>query len=386
MSERIAIFMPSLAGGGAERMMLRIAGCLADRGHAVDVVVIHGHGPLAPYVPQGVRLVHLRVRHNALALLPLARYLRAERPRVLMSTLLPSNFLAAVARGLASPSTRLVLRQANTFSQTATNGGFRHRWAVPVLIRWAYRRADTIVAISRGVAADLATHCRLPRARIRVIYNPAVSPDVLSESHDDKALEGFEPGVPVVLGVGRLIAQKDFTTLIRAFAEVVRERPARLVILGEGERRGELETLCRGLGIGAHVRLPGFVANPYPYMRRASVFVLSSRWEGFANVVVEAIACGTPVVSTDCPHGPGEILEDGRHGTLVPPREVAPMADAIRGQLAAEAGAPAPGAIERFHIRRIIPQYEEVLGVGRAPRGEPEAAPAATAHLDPRHP
>ena len=181
-----------------------------------------------------------------------------------------------------------------------------------------YPRADEIVAVSAGVADDLARVARIPRSRITVIHNPIVTDELLADARAPVDHPWFaDGGPPVVLAAGRLTEQKDYPTLLRAFRHARRARELRLVILGEGEERPRLEALARELDVSGDVDFAGFVANPYAFMARASLFVLSSAWEGFGNVVVEAMACGTPVVSTDCPSGPGEILEGGRYGRLV---------------------------------------------------------------------
>jgi glycosyltransferase involved in cell wall biosynthesis len=191
-----------------------------------------------------------------------------------------------------------------------------------------------VIAISDGVAEDVAATAHLPRGKIQTIYNPVVAPDLMTRARAAVQHPWLAPGAwPVVLGVGRLKPAKDFATLIRAFARVRRERGAHLVILGEGEERPALEALARELGVDADVDLPGFVENPQAWMSRASLLALSSRWEGLANVLIEALACGCPVVSTDCPGGPGEVLDRGAFGRLVPVGDHAALADAIRAML-----------------------------------------------------
>jgi glycosyltransferase involved in cell wall biosynthesis len=202
-----------------------------------------------------------------------------------------------------------------------------------VATAWAgrfYRGADGVVAVSDGVADDFANVTGFQRSCIRTIYNPVLTPDlsVAAEAAvEDPWLDGDEP--PVVLGVGRLTTQKDFPTLLHAFARVRSQRLARLLILGEGDKRSELEALARNLGLAGEVRFPGYVDNPFAYMRRCAVFVLSSAYEGLPNSLIEAMACGAPVVSTDCPSGPAEILEGGRYGCLVPIGDAEAMASAI---------------------------------------------------------
>jgi glycosyltransferase involved in cell wall biosynthesis len=202
--------------------------------------------------------------------------------------------------------------------------------------------------------------------KIKVIYNPVITPELFARAEEPLDHPWFRPGEPpVVLGVGRLTQAKDFPTLIRAFALVRKERPARLMILGEGEERPKLEALVRELRLEEDVALPGFVDNPYKYMKRAAVFVLSSRWEGFGIVLVEAMALGTPVVATDCPSGPAEILENGKWGRLVPPGDPEALAKAILDTL--EGGVSRVKATtnvqKRFSMIAIVEQYLKVLGV-----------------------
>jgi len=231
------------------------------------------------------------------------------------------------------------------------------------VIRCVYPWADAIVAVSNGVADDLSLTAGIPRERITTIYNPVVMPELHEKARAALNHPWFAPGTPpVLLGAGRLVAQKDFTTLIKAFARVRAVRPARLMILGEGEQRGSLEGLARELGVSADVTLPGFVLNPFPYMARASVFVLSSAWEGLPGVLIQALACGCPVVSTDCPSGPVEILENGKYGPLVPVGDDEVLAQAIlsvlntlpdRDRLRAQAA--------MFSMARAADQYLKVL-------------------------
>ncbi len=369
---KIALFIHGLSGGGVQRSILNLAAELLRRGHRVDVVVGTAAGAACSLVPPDARLVALR-RRGRLAYLPLvwraapeARrlllkpvllplipqkalfylpalvdYLADHQPDVLISADTYCNLVAIWARRVSGAATRIIASEHNTLSVQLQRPERRRAWRwrhAPELIGHVYRRADAIVAVSHGVGDDLARLCGLPRDRITTIYNPVhFGPDL-----DRLAAAPLEAGLlpagelPIVLGVGRLVGPKDFATLIRAFALVRARRPARLVILGEEQKRGErarLLALARSLGIADDVHLPGHVANPYPVFARAAVFVLSSYREGLGNVVIEALACGCPVVSTDCPFGPAEVLEGGKYGRLVRVGDPEAMAAAIGATL-----------------------------------------------------
>ena len=327
--EHIAIYVPSLSGGGAERVMLDLATGFLERGICVDLVLVKAEGDYLGQVPIGLRLVDLNSHRAAASLMKLVGYVRRERPTVLLATLAEANVIALVAKLLLGGRLRVVTRIANTFSEEFATGSFKHRLALR-LLKALFPVGDGIVAVSQGVADDLIELHPAIASRVTTIYNPVARAEIVKQSVAPVNHTWFETdNAPVVLSVGRLTKVKDHATLLRAFAEVLRSRQARLVILGEGAERENLLELAARLGVSQHVDLPGFKVNPFAYMSRAKVFALSSRYEGFPNVLVQAMACGTPVVSTDCRSGPTEILEDGRWGQLVPVGDWQSMAEAI---------------------------------------------------------
>ncbi len=311
-------------------MMLNLAGGLAGRGLRVDIVLARAEGAYLQSIPAGVKVVDLRSRRVCYCLPGLARYLRATSPRAVVSASKHANVVALCARALAQATSRLVITEHNTLSEFAA---IDQTWRGRLLsraMRWTYPLADSIVAVSHGVADDLAHSLPIDRNRINVIYNPVVTPALLAKAAEPLDHPWFKRGeLPVILAVGRLSTQKDFATLLKAFARVRQHRPLRLVILGEGSERKEIEGLARELGVEKDVELPGSAENPYNYMKRARLLVLSSRWEGLGNVLIEAMAVGTQVVSTNCPSGPDEILEQGKWGKLVPVGDDKQMAAAI---------------------------------------------------------
>ena len=392
----LALFIPSLAGGGVARTTLHLAEAFVNRGHRVDLVLCRKTGPYLGQIPTGVRVIELQAspgwqgRLWALVadytafgalllpiLLPyksqqtvpylpaLVHYLQRKRPTALFAAKTPANLAALWARRLAGVQTRVVISERTNLSRDVRGAKWkkwRWRFIAPVIHR-VYPWADAIVSVSRGVAEDLSVAAALPRERIRTIYNPTVHPKIAEKARVPLEHPWFAPGAPpVLLGAGRLEVEKDFPTLLRAFSRVRAVRPMRLVILGEGRKRAELESLAATLGIATDVALPGFVDNPYAYMARAAVFALSSVWEGLGNVLIEALACGCPVVSTNCPSGPAEVLANGRYGPLVPVGDDAALARAILSVLEVPPDRDFLRArASLFSVERAAEQYLEVL-------------------------
>lgn len=314
--------------------MVELARGFLGRGMRVDIVVAQREGPNLGHLPPQAGVVDLKAKRVSLALPALTRYLRKTAPDGLISALPHANVIAVAARCLAGSRTRLVLTEHTTASLSAAHSENRRGRVLPMFMRFAYPSADAVVAVSNGVADDLARLLKLDRSRITTIYNPIAAPRLIELSEQPVEHEWFaDRRIPVILSAGRLTPAKDFLTLIRAFGLVRKRMEARLVILGEGNERARLEDLIRQSGVDEYVALPGFVQNPYKYMRSANLFVMSSRWEGFGNVLVEAMACGCPVASTDCPSGPREILDNGRYGRLAPVGDEAALAQAIVEQL-----------------------------------------------------
>jgi glycosyltransferase involved in cell wall biosynthesis len=382
----LALFLSGLSGGGAQRRMLTLAGAFAARGHRVDIVVPCSRGPFAAQLPPAVRLVALDpvvgrlpgIRSRRLLLVlaavpALASYLRRERPDSVLSTSNPANLACACARRLAGSETPVVLSANIHLSAAIARRARPWRPLLRWLARRTYSQADAVVAISGGVADDLPSATGVPRRRVHAIHNPVSIDEIRNRARAPLDHPWFAPGEPpVLLAVGKLAPQKDFPTLLRAFARVRAARRARLVILGEGAQRRKLARLARRLGIASDVALAGFQPNPHAWMARASVFVLSSAWEGFSNALAEALACGCPVVSTDCPSGPAEILEQGALGPLVPVGDPALLAEAILSVLAKPPDRDRLRArAARFSVDASAERYLDVLLGACAPAREP---------------
>jgi glycosyltransferase involved in cell wall biosynthesis len=372
------------------------------RGFTVDLVVGRERQDLAYMVPAGARVVMLE-RGGALAtyaaalqadrrtleglfdalrsgrrpsgklrhLASFVDYLHRDRPDGIIAATAPLNLVAFLARRLARSSAPLVMTEHNRFAVERDTGGSTWRYdCPPLLVRHAYAEADALVAVSDGIADEMASFAGLPRDRVATVYNPVAGPHLAERAAEPLDHPWLQPGEPpVILGVGMLKPQKDFATLVRAFAQLRAKRAARLVILGDARGdakdiacKADLLELPAALGVAADVQFPGFADNPQAWMARAKCFVLSSRWEGLGNVLIEALACGCPVVATDCPSGPAEILAGGTYGRLVPVGTPEAMADAIAATLD---NPPVPDDLraraDHFSIERSVERYTALL-------------------------
>lgn len=362
MQKRLAIFLPSFAEGGAEKSMLRLARGLLARGHCVDLVLAQADGPNQVEAPREARLLDLQAKRVLTSLPALVRYLRRERPAALLSTLDYANIIALWARRLAGVPVKVAVNEQNTISVSAQHSAQRRQRIVPRLVKQFYPWADAIIGNSQGVVTDLQRITKLPAGRLQLIYNPVVMPELAEKATVELEHPWFAADQPpVVLAVGRLTVQKDFPTLLHAFAQVRQAQPARLLILGEGADRPALASTINELGLEQDVSLYGYVENPYAYMKRAALFVLSSRWEGLPTVLIEALFCGVPIVSTDCPSGPREILADGQYGALVPVQDPAALAQAMRLALAGQIPRPTPASWRPYELATVVDQYQQLL-------------------------
>ena len=367
MKERVAVLIPRLGIpgqqiGGAERTAIRLANGMAASGVPTDLVVFRSGGMLQDEISQAVRFVDLKAYNWPKTFLTLKKYMLQAHPLAILAQDNRAGMLAVFVRELTNISTQIILTVHATLSQRWRESSALRRSLSKQLVRPFHLRADAVVAVSREAAEDLVSLMRLPRDHVKVVYNPVVSDELFTKAKEEPQLPWFGPkDPPVILGVGRLCEAKDFATLLRAFALVRQKLETRLVILGEGEMRHELEKLARELSIEHDVMMPGVVKNPFPYISRAAVFVLSSRHEGLPTVLIEALALGTPIVSTNCPSGPAEILENGRWGRLVPPGDPQAMAEAIVETLG-EPRRPVPHeAWARFTIEESVKRYLQLI-------------------------
>lgn len=362
-SRPIAFFLPNLEGGGAERIMVTIANECARRGHSVDLVLGEAVGPYLSSVDSGVNIVDLEAKKILASLFPLCSYLWKRKPRALISALNRANLVALGAGMLTGRRTPIVVSERNHLSAATLSETGRYGRILPKLIQALYPFSMKVVAISQGVADDLVETAGLKREKVAVIHNPIDFEKVRQMAQKPIDDGDIELDGPIILAVGRLHPQKDFVTLLNAFSILRKTVPANLVILGEGPEKARLEEEATSLGVRQFVYMLGRKENPFSYMRKADVFVLSSRHEGFGNVLVEAMACGCKVVSTNCPSGPSEILEDGRWGVLIPVGEPKAMAEAINRALVEPHRA---GVVERakvFSISSAADAYLATAGI-----------------------
>lgn len=363
INPRVAFLTGAFGGGGIERVTARLAHSFVNLGIDIDLIS-NADSPHLWRMPSETRIIDMKARRLSMNLPEVVRYLRQESPSALLATDHYLNELGLVARFIAGVKTRVVVAEHNQLSKTVQNATrLKHR-LTPISARVLYPWADGIVAVSKGVAKDLAQTANLPLEDIQTIYNPVTSPEMFAQSKEPIDHPWFKSQeIPVILGVGKLEAQKDFPNLIRAFSKVRQVKEARLVILGWGPDRPQLETLIKELGLQSDVDLLGYVQNPYAYMARSTVFVLSSAWEGLPTVLIEAMALGIPVVSTDCESGPSEILSNGQYGHLVAVGDSDALSNAILEVLSGHLKPIELSWLDQFGLKMATQKYLNVLGI-----------------------
>ncbi len=361
--QRIAVFISFSGNGGVERMIVNLCTGFSQRGYQVDLLLIKDKSDHLAHLPDDVNVIRLGANHAYSSLWRLVKYLGSERPDALLSAKERANRIALLARKLSGLKIPVGVRLGTPIC-AALAGKSRLQqflWFWPMKL--TYRHADVVIPVSQGVADDVLRITGIDRNRVKVIRNPVISASMFELSHQPLSHpEWFDDSAPTLVAAGRFTREKDFTTLIRALKQINLEFPCRLVILGEGRLREQYSALAAELGIQRYLLMPGFMNNPYPVISHADCFVLSSLWEGSPNVLTEALALGTPVVATDCPSGPAEILRNGYYGPLVPMGDADAMAQAIIGVLKK----PHPSeflqrASEAYTIDRSVNDYLKAL-------------------------
>jgi glycosyltransferase involved in cell wall biosynthesis len=362
----ICLFIMNLYGGGAERVVVELANELVQQKYDVDLVVVNRTGPLASHLRPEVNLCSLEQKRTISSIGKFRSYLKRRRPDIVFSHLTHINIASILARLFLKNRPELVVIEHSHFSSElkAAKGLVRVAY---MLVPFLYRFADRVAAVSDDMRNSIARFALLPRERVSVLHNPVVSPKIYQRASEQPEHPWLPPSeVPVILAAGRLVRQKNFPLLIRAFATLQKKRRARLIILGDGELRPELMSLAQELGLADVLDLPGFHENPYAFMRSASVFALSSDWEGLPGVLIEALACGCPIVATDCETGPREILCDGKFGRLVSPGDDRALANALEAALD-EPGAASERVVraEHFGVTAAVERYLELASALR---------------------
>ncbi len=366
----LAIYMRGFFDGGVERIISNLIQEFIGRGLKVDLVLNQvSPSSMLKRLPSDVKIIDLKANKFSQFIPRLISYLKREKPKTLLSAVHPAPEIAIIAKYLAMVSTRVVVSENTNLSLDIEIGNPLGNQIksnlIPLAIRFLYPLADAIISCSHGVAKDLSKKAKLPLESIEVIYYPVITPQLLTQSQELIDHPWFTEGkIPVILGVGRLDIQKDFANLIRAFSQVIKVQPAKLVILGSGREEQKLNSLIHELGLENDVALLGFVDNPYPYIAKSAVFVLSSLWEGLPTVLIESMALGTPVVSTNCPSGPIEILDNGKYGELLPVGDSKALAEAILKVLSGEIKSVDSDWLEQFTLKKVIEQYYECLACG----------------------
>lgn len=364
----IALITPTLGGGGAERTTIQLANGLAQQQDLIVYLLVAStegnHGQLCSEVDSAVKLVDFDCQSMTSMIFPLRAWLKCNQPNTIISTQTHTNIAVYLAGILSNYKGKHICREVSTPSINLKHIQGVKCIILKALMRWVYTRAYRVVAVSQGVADDVQQYLGLKLSNLTVIYNPVITSKLFIDAQQPVDHPWFVPEhkVPVVLAVGRLTAAKNYPLLLRAFAQLLEHISAHLVILGEGEERVALEQLIQQLNITSSVQLAGFDPNPYRYMAKCDVYVMSSNWEGLPGSLIQALALGAKVVSTDCPSGPREILNHGEYGVLVGCEQVEQLKQAIQKQLTIHIENKNIN-MNKFMIPTIIRKYnEEILG------------------------
>lgn len=370
MIDKIAFFLPNLQGGGAERVVVTLANSFSKRVN-VDIVLCDANGPLLKECSQNVKLINLNVKNEYFCLSPLVNYINKHSPDVFLSTLDLANIMVLIAKKISGFQKKIIIRLSNTVSKQKRS--FFKKKIERFLMKNFYNTADVIIAVSNGVAKDFSLYTGINEKRVSVIYNPVISEDLYTLANEKIDHPWFvDHDLPVILAVGRLTKQKNYPLLIKAFARLQEKIPCRLLILGEGNERQKIHDLVNSFELNEYVDMPGFQQNPFAYMKKADCFVLSSDYEGLPNVLIQAMACGCPVVSTDCPSGPREILGDGKFGYLVPVGDADSLAFSMMQILNGQILKPSVDWMEKFTLENVVEQYWQFFNAPNAKKNLPK--------------
>ena len=366
ITHRIAFFLPSLEGGGAEKQIVNLANSTAEQNFSVDLVVVNGKGPLLKQISKKVNLINFNKKHTLFSLFKLISYLKSQRPNCLLSAMSHANVIVLLAKLLIRNKTRILVsihtHLSTCFHYYSGAKKFK-QYMVLMLCRHLYKYANQIIAVSSNVADDAAKLLHLPRQSINVIYNPVINKKLFTLANEKATHEwcASDRQTPLFLSVGRLEQEKNFDILIKAFHVVSQQHPSRLLILGEGSLYTKLKKLIKNLGLKEKVELLGYKDNPYVYIKNCDLFVLSSKFEGLSSVLIEALALAPRIIATNCPGGNAEILEYGKYGVLVEVNNVESLAEKMLDELQSKPINRTQSAWKRFTFEQVYIQYLELF-------------------------
>ena len=367
----VAFFLPSLEPGGTERNVVNLINNIDRKKHVLSLVLGKVEGDFIKKINKDIPIINLGASGSIELFFKLIKYFREEKPDIFIPAFSRINIICISAKIFSKADTKIIATEHAIFSflpiiaKTAGRRFFA-RFFLPSIGKLIYPQADAIVCVSKGIADDFLKIIHCPEI-IRVIYNPVINDKIYELAKEPLSHLWFSNlEIPVIVAVGRLVKCKDYPTLFRALSLILQKQHVRLVILGKGPEEYRLKQLANELNLSENIAFLGFQDNPYKYMKRASVFVLSSLQEGFGNVIVEAMACGIPVVATNCKSGPGEIIQDGVNGLLVPPQDEKALASAIlkilnSPSLVQKFSIEGKARAEYFSIKKSVEEYEKVF-------------------------
>ncbi len=360
--KHIAIFLPSLRGGGAERVMLTFANELVNQGLKIDLVLVNTNGPYLKDVDKRIKVVDLGCNRQFKAIFGLISYIRKNKPSAIFSALVTTNVIAASTRFFLRTKFKIIISERAVSSMALRDISFPQRKIFPKLIKFFYCFADAIIAVSNGVKEDLEKNFMIPSHMIKVIYNPINFEEIQKKKEELVIHPVFNnSNEKIIISVGRLTKQKNFKLLISAFATVNENIPSTMIILGEGDLKETLIKHATKLKVQKKVHFLGFVDNPFAWMARADLFVLSSNYEGLPGSLLQAMACGIKVVSTDCPSGPAEILQGGKWGRLVPVNDTNALTVAMMNSLKDKVPPDVSRRANHFTIKKAMQSFNKLL-------------------------
>lgn len=361
INKKIVFILPNFRAAGVERVVITLANEMCRLGYSVSLLIFKNNGDLANDICKEIEVIELHINRSSFAIFKLINFFRKNQV-CFISSYSYLSILSIIANIITFKKSQIFVCEHTTLTQmNKAKSNYKNK-IVNFLMRMFYPLADGIIAVSSGVADDLSKAIDIPRKKIKVLYNPLDINFISKMSQNSPSHRWLlNKKQPLILGIGRLDIAKNFTLLINAFSKITDQTDANLLILGEGDLRLELEQEIKKLQLSERCELMGYISNPYCYLKNADIFVLSSNVEGFSLVIVESLACNTPVISTDCPSGPNEILEDGKWGTLVPMNDVEILSVAMLEALRSPNTKNLQERAKEFDVKIVTQRYIDYL-------------------------